>query len=265
MKTIVLLSMCLLMLSACNKDNDKSPANSETSDVVLKVGFDMFNSAMVQRMNSIGDPFDLLDVHYDNDIVKITVGYPGGCRKHAFELIWGEQIIAGNPPSVSMILIHNANGDNCEAYITEELVFNVSELIGSLSVENLSVGVYNGFYSDEEMVYESPEYDFDFEEGDECVVYVTASKVICGAGLYNNLWLALDQTMPVEYNDFSFLHYLQPVALDASLAGFVPKEGRRYKVGVRKETNHNFDEVPICLAYSGPSVPVRVMCVQELE
>ncbi len=265
MKTIVLFVTILMLLSACKNDNDDAVTNPEASEVALKAGFDLFTNAMAQRDQSVGDPFDLLALHFNDDIVKITVGYSGGCRKHAFELIWGEQIISGNPPSVNMILIHNANGDNCEAYITEELVFNVSEFMDAHAVKNLSIGIYNGYYPDDELLFESPQYDFDFEEGDECVIYVTASKVICGAGLYNNLWFAMDKSTPSEYNDFSFFYYLQPVALDASLAGFVPQEGKRYRVGVRLESNHIFNEVPVCLAYSGPSVPVRVMCIQELE
>jgi len=52
----------------------------------------------------------------DGDVLRVTVSYSGGCQDHAFELAYS---VVGMEPE--LWLDHDANGDLCEAYITETL------------------------------------------------------------------------------------------------------------------------------------------------
>jgi hypothetical protein len=110
----------------------------------------------------------------------------------------------------------------------------------------------------------SPSGQVIFTEGDQCMVEVTAMRVICGAGLYENLYLALNDSISAGIDGVYFKKYLQPVALGSGLAGFRLVEGRKYLIGARVQNEHPYTDVATCLAYSGPSVPVRITCVREL-
>jgi hypothetical protein len=58
----------------------------------------------------------------------LTVSYGGGCTDHIFELYGLGYFQESNPPIASIYLSHNANGDMCEAWITRELVFDLTPL-----------------------------------------------------------------------------------------------------------------------------------------
>lgn len=80
-----------------------------------------------------GDPFEIDSVAIDKHILSVYVSYGGGCEKHEFTLIGSDQIAMSYPPQMFTTLIHNANGDTCEAYLKEQLQLDLSaiaELMG---------------------------------------------------------------------------------------------------------------------------------------
>ena len=77
------------------------------------------------------DPLLLKD-----DELFVNVGYSGGCAEHEFDLTWDG---AFNDDHVSLYLIHDAQGDTCEAYINQTLVFDISEIKERSTVESSSV------------------------------------------------------------------------------------------------------------------------------
>jgi hypothetical protein len=77
------------------------------------------------------DTFSLNQISFYNDILSISVSYSGGCQDHSFELIWNEQFFESSAVQADLFLIHNNNDDVCEAYITEKLNFDISELINN--------------------------------------------------------------------------------------------------------------------------------------
>lgn len=80
--------------------------------------------------------FDFKDFHHDdykvisqrieNDCLKIDVEYSGGCEDHEFVLYQIYSMSSTKDPV--LFLSHNANGDACEAYLTETLSFDLSSL-----------------------------------------------------------------------------------------------------------------------------------------
>lgn len=62
------------------------------------------------------------------NLAELQVGYSGGCRAHYFDLVifggWRES----QPVQVSAFLSHDANGDRCEAHLTENLIIDLRPL-----------------------------------------------------------------------------------------------------------------------------------------
>jgi len=80
------------------------------------------------------DPFNILAGDITDDCLRIHVSYGGGCEKHSFSLNY-EDLPILSQYSGSLLLSHNANGDLCEALITEYLYFDLT------SVQNTSMNM----------------------------------------------------------------------------------------------------------------------------
>jgi len=309
MKTYLVLLLLTIAVFSCKKGQEDSK-DTLASEIILTRSSSGYSDAALNRSSENSDPFDLKDVIISGDTVKITVSYSGGCTTHTFEVIWSETLSCTTPPQTGLIILHNSNGDMCEAYITETLVFNVSDMADGLSLDTLCVSVLNGWdpadstssggiefddpVSDttnigwvfpdsskiddpgwdstgngwdpsDTTIYDDPGFDNFFRESDSCLVKVTAMHVICGTGLYNNLWFALEDSIGTGMENFYFRKYLQPVAIEKNLSGIVPVPGKKYILGARIWKDHDFLDIPVCLAYPGPSVPVKIMCINELE
>lgn len=247
-----------------NKDNDKV-----TSRLTLTRSSTEYIKALKTGAN--GDPFQLEDFSVKNDSAYFTVSYGGGCKEHYFQIIWSEKYYKTNPPETGILIIHNANGDDCKALITEKFAFNISELTGPAAYNTIVINILNGSSPSDSLTVGSwnpPDrdtYQVIFPEGTSCQVEVTASQVVCGAGLYNNLWLALNDSVSSGVGGHYFKKYLQPVALSDAARGFVPVPGKKYLVGATVQKVHPYLNAVVCLAFSGPSVPVKINCVSELK
>ena len=237
MKRFVFLFLISAAIFACKEGSDYSK-DPNSSEVILKISQSEYADAVNDPSSINSDPFELKDVVITEDSVKITVAYSGGCRKHVFKIIWNGTISSTIPSRTGLIILHNGNGDMCEAYITETLAFGISDLTDKISFDTLFVGVLNGWNPadsissggwdpDDSTGNDDGDYKVVFIEGDVCQVRVTALKVICGTGLWENLWFALGDSISSGFGDYYFHKYLQPVAIEKSLSGFVPVQGRR--------------------------------------
>ena len=275
MKPFVIISLLALITFSCN-NTPAEPEDNLLSEIILTRSFSEYSDFVSNRSAESSDPFVLDSVIFNCDSISITVSYSGGCKKHTFEIIWSETFSDTEPPQTGIIIIHNSNGDACEAYITETLTFSVSDLAENLCFDSLYVSVFNGYTTADStssggwdptdtVDYDDGDFNVVFTESDNCVVKVVAAHVICGVGLWDNLWLALEDSINTGVEGYYFHKYLQPVAIDASLANFVPVQGKKYLVGAWIQLDNDYMNMPVCLAYSGPSVPVKIMCIQEIN
>ncbi|MXV84995.1 hypothetical protein F4X88_01610 [Candidatus Poribacteria bacterium] len=62
------------------------------------------------------------------DVLTLSVSYSGGCEAHNFTLITSGGFLESNPVQLQAVLAHDANGESCEAWVTETYHFNVSPL-----------------------------------------------------------------------------------------------------------------------------------------
>ena len=70
------------------------------------------------------DPVFIHDAYVDGDCLYIKLSYSGGCKDHTIDLA------RMHPCTIPTFEIrHNANGDLCEAYFTQELRFSLIPLL----------------------------------------------------------------------------------------------------------------------------------------
>ena len=81
------------------------------------------------------DPYKVLNASITGDRIDLRVQYAGGCEQHDFTLMGpltiatgGLDLNHGTGTPVNAYLYHNANGDACEALITEDIRFDLTPL-----------------------------------------------------------------------------------------------------------------------------------------
>jgi hypothetical protein len=74
------------------------------------------------------DDFELVELSVEGNYLKIDIRYGGGCQEHDFYLCWSGSLAITNPLQANLTLIHDSNGDMCEAYILGHLVFDITPL-----------------------------------------------------------------------------------------------------------------------------------------
>lgn len=75
------------------------------------------------------DPLIIQSITLENGCLKIKLGYSGGCEKHELDMVQMPLLCATPPlPQPIFYLVHDSNGDRCEAFITEELTFDLKPL-----------------------------------------------------------------------------------------------------------------------------------------
>ena len=94
------------------------------------------NCKGILQTNSIADfqidLFAVNEVQVTEDELLINVSYGGGCEEHEFNLINVFNPLDGGGQQIDVLyLSHNANNDLCEAAITEQLCFDISEIVNS--------------------------------------------------------------------------------------------------------------------------------------
>ncbi|MDZ4701109.1 MAG: hypothetical protein SH809_15475 [Rhodothermales bacterium] len=89
------------------------------------------------------DPYATDTTFVRGDSLIVKVGYSGGCQNHFFRIVSEVSPIASPLPAYDLMLIHDANGDSCEAYIQEERSFDLVPLRTSASgIMRLFLTVY---------------------------------------------------------------------------------------------------------------------------
>jgi hypothetical protein len=87
------------------------------------------------------DGFAVNDARIEGSTLVMDVSYSGGCAKHDFDLYWDGLIAETFPARASFRLVHDANGDFCEAFISSDVRhFDLSVLGAGHTLIGLDVG-----------------------------------------------------------------------------------------------------------------------------
>ena len=74
------------------------------------------------------DAYTLNSATITDDMLNISVSYSGGCEDHQFTLVVSEEFLESFPVQLRASIAHNANGDTCEAYPTENYRFDLTPI-----------------------------------------------------------------------------------------------------------------------------------------
>lgn len=155
---VVLLSIFLLSLMGCNEDSSTvAPGDDDAELIEAFKSQTGFEKIMQNRgKNSGSDPFEIVDATVKNFFLEITVRYGGGCKEHNFEAFWsGEYYPTFAAPTLApVILNHQANGEGCEALITQKLKIDLKKLFGEDYSSNVLMPIVLNGSSDQSMVAE---------------------------------------------------------------------------------------------------------------
>ncbi len=250
MKTIYLV-LFPLILTSCTDDGSLSEIHRHfTNEATL------FTEIITGEVN--GDAYTIYSVGRSATSLEVKVGYSGGCVDHDFKLVWNDTYDNLRERKVtSLALVHNANGDVCEAYITETFTFNFKEVFNDeAAASSHDLLFYHGFNKDE---YFMAEETMNITQGIGCNLNASFEEVICGAGFFDNRWFrSTDDNLIGGYDTF----YFQPVDYDLD---DTPELGP-YKLSVRILKEYKPDSnTAICTAYPGYSIPVKITCMDINE
>ena len=127
-KTFSLVVVILFIgLSACTEKSNLPNGSSLKDANILGA-----NNAQIvideTKLNSIeSDEFAISSASVQNDSLKVVVQYGGGCGLATFELITDGAFMESDPVQLNVTLSFD-DKDDCEAYITKEISFDLRNL-----------------------------------------------------------------------------------------------------------------------------------------
>ena len=154
--TIIISCFTLFFSYSCSSDGDSESVDSiyldysSNNDIKadgdseeflrakLRINKDVFNDLNEKRIKNIskGDTYSINYVKREGDFIQVNLSYSGGCKNHDFEVIWDGVVYTDEPCHMNLMLVHDANDDLCEAYITETIVINLEALIGDVDYKD---------------------------------------------------------------------------------------------------------------------------------
>lgn len=145
-KLIWILFSVSIIIQSCNLNE---PEEVDDEDLIFTDKIDL--------NDWITNPVTIDTAYFKGDELFIEVYYAGGCKEHVFELIVQRSIEKSNPPIVTVLLSHDSNDDNCEAWISKILKFNFQSYKTYLK-ENFgfSTAIIKFYNTDVSAIYISP-------------------------------------------------------------------------------------------------------------
>lgn len=119
MKKILTFLLIGILISSCSDDDDSgNPTNCDFETLI----------SAEQYQNAPSDQLEINNLEINGNCLKINFS-SGGCDGNTWELklIDSEDILESNPPQRNLRLSLK-NEELCEAYITKELTFDISNL-----------------------------------------------------------------------------------------------------------------------------------------
>ena len=112
----IFTTLPVIPLSGDVSSNGTAPAPSQAGSVVV-AGADA----------TLGDDdYVLNSATITGDKLTVSVSYGGGCRTHVLTLAIAASFVEDSPVRLPAVLRHDANGDPCEAFLTESYVFDLA-------------------------------------------------------------------------------------------------------------------------------------------
>jgi hypothetical protein len=136
----------LLFLSiGCVQTKEDMAFDTNVTSIDLINDSTQYNKLIVNRGASISDAYQIDSAWIIDNWLNVRVSYSGGCKFHHFNAYYGGSSVYTEWPIIDILLTHQANGDLCEAYVTQELTINLNWLTNTdWSQSEFSVILQNG-------------------------------------------------------------------------------------------------------------------------
>ena len=130
------LSLLVLFTIGCQQIQNQMKTDPDDTTVSVSVDDDIPDIEPSVGKVFIGDAdgrfgtdkYTLNIASINGDTLTINVSYGGGCEKHEMTLVVSESFLESFPVQLPVSLAHNANGDNCEAWLTEDHNFDLTPI-----------------------------------------------------------------------------------------------------------------------------------------
>jgi len=143
LRTIAAL-LLLGALSACEEEQmEQTPATRQVVVDELIYHQEHIDGQQADSLYERSDGFQVDTFRIADDTLHMTVQYSGGCKAHTFGVYW-YPIPSFRCCVAGVLVTHDANGDLCEAWITDELEISLSTLFGdSSTTTSTDIVLYN--------------------------------------------------------------------------------------------------------------------------
>lgn len=105
-----------------NVDAGSSGSADAGSSVAMDAGFPYPTDQVFVCPSRVDtDPVDVLRSIVQGDVLLLRLGHGGGCRNHEYAVCYDDYFAESYPVQTELRVIHEDNGDTCEAYLMAEL------------------------------------------------------------------------------------------------------------------------------------------------
>lgn len=112
--------LALAALSGCISGKPDDTASSDDTGPGAHLGTCEAEDGHGTTINSVA---------VSGDTLQVNVSYGGGCEEHFFTLCWPDQsFMESDPVQVNLELLHTGPMDACDAWLTEDLSFDLEPL-----------------------------------------------------------------------------------------------------------------------------------------
>ncbi len=106
--------LCVLLLSAAACGGQEQDDNTDDDRALQE--------SDLYQLQIEGDHAPAIE----NDTLTFTASYSGGCETHDFTLVTDGIFLESDPVQLDVTLMHDANNDLCEAYLTRPHVVDLT-------------------------------------------------------------------------------------------------------------------------------------------
>ena len=135
-KNVIVYALGVFIFSiGCQQLNDQMQTGPDDGLSVVVGGVDADETGYTGNVfiGDAGDRFGtdeyaLNSAAITDDTLNISVSYSGGCEDHQFTLVVSDTFLESFPVQLHASIAHNANGDTCEAYPTDNYRFDLTAI-----------------------------------------------------------------------------------------------------------------------------------------
>ena len=130
------LSLSVFVLSiGCQQLNDQMQTEPDDGLIVVVDGIDPDEIVYAGTVfiGDAGDKFGtdaytLNSATITDGILDVSASFSGGCKEHQLTLVVSDTFLESFPVQLRVSLAHNANGDACEAWLTNNYRFDLTPI-----------------------------------------------------------------------------------------------------------------------------------------